>query len=60
MTKIAPILNEEELLEDPLLQFEQWWQAAKSVTSSYDACCLATIDDNGSPTTRHVLMKQLT
>lgn len=50
--------GEEDLLESPIAQFEQWFrEAEKCELEEPNAMCLATADAVGQPTTRIVLLK---
>jgi pyridoxamine 5'-phosphate oxidase len=51
-------LGDEGIAEDPLTQFRRWWQdAAASDLPEPNAMVLATVDADGRPTTRMVLLK---
>ncbi|MCH9691499.1 MAG: pyridoxamine 5'-phosphate oxidase [Gammaproteobacteria bacterium] len=51
-------LNRDDLLNDPLEQFKQWLaETVKSKLSDPSAMCLATVDGEGRPTQRIVLLK---
>lgn len=53
-------LNEESVQADPLIQFEAWFEEVL-VNETYDptAMVLSTVDDNGFPDSRVVLLKGL-
>lgn len=56
----ARSLDEVDLLDDPLQMFLQWFdEAGKSVVLDVNAMTLATVDSNGRPSTRIVLLKGL-
>jgi pyridoxamine 5'-phosphate oxidase len=66
MSRIAEIrkeytlhrLNETEISEDPIVQFERWWQdATKSELPEVNAMTLATASADGLPSARIVLLK---
>ncbi|MCW3116428.1 MAG: pdxH, partial [Chitinophagaceae bacterium] len=51
-------LSEEEILADPVLQFEKWWnEAVKSEIDEVNAMTLATASSDGLPSARIVLLK---
>lgn len=51
-------LREQDLLEDPMLQFKQWLEeAVHSKIAEPNAMSLATVSDDGSPNVRIVLLK---
>ena len=54
-------LTRDSLLEQPMAQFEQWFQAAKDHPSQTDptAFTLATVGANGQPHQRIVLLKEI-
>lgn len=53
-------LDEQTVLRDPLLQFQQWLQAAIDVRAPEpSAMTLATVEPDGKPSTRVVLLKGL-
>ncbi len=53
-------LSREDLQDDPIRQFEQWLQVAKDETlKDATAMTLATVDSNGMPFQRMVLLKGL-
>lgn len=48
------------MLENPFLQFDEWFKTAKEqCIKDYNACCLATADANGFPNARMVLLKEV-
>lgn len=52
-------LNEDEVLDDPLAQFTCWFeQALKAQVNEPNAMNVATVDANGRPSSRIVLVKQ--
>jgi len=52
-------LNEDEVLDDPMLQFTRWFeQALKAQVNEPNAMNVATVDSNGRPSSRIVLVKQ--
>ncbi|SFD72912.1 pyridoxamine 5'-phosphate oxidase [Massilia yuzhufengensis] len=52
-------LNETEVLDDPMLQFTQWFeQALKAEVNEPNAMSVATVAANGRPSSRIVLVKQ--
>jgi pyridoxamine 5'-phosphate oxidase len=51
-------LNETEVSEDPIIQFDRWWQdATKSELPEVNAMTLATASADGLPSARIVLLK---
>lgn len=53
-------LDEQTVLQDPLQQFKQWLQAAIDIQAPEpSAMTLATVDADGRPSTRVVLLKGL-
>lgn len=51
-------LERKNLEEDPLLQFEKWFQQALDVNIEYpNGMTLATVGEDGAPTARTVLLK---
>jgi len=51
-------LNEEDLNQDPIIQFESWFQDARNAgILEPNAMSLATVDNTGQPTLRTVLLK---
>jgi pyridoxamine 5'-phosphate oxidase len=52
-------LNEDDVMDDPMLQFTQWFeQALKAEVNEPNAMSLATVDAGGRPSSRIVLVKQ--
>ncbi len=52
-------LNEDDVMDDPMLQFTQWFeQALKAEVNEPNAMSLATVDAQGRPSSRIVLVKQ--
>jgi len=52
-------LNEDEVLDNPMLQFTLWFeQALKAEVNEPNAMTLATVDERGRPSSRIVLVKQ--
>ncbi|MET0982615.1 MAG: pyridoxamine 5'-phosphate oxidase [Telluria sp.] len=52
-------LNEDEVLEDPMLQFTRWFeQALKAQVNEPNAMSVATVGPDGRPSSRIVLVKQ--
>ena len=52
-------LNEHEVMDDPMLQFTQWFeQALKAEVNEPNAMTVATVAANGRPSSRIVLVKQ--
>ena len=52
-------LNEDAVLDDPMLQFTRWFeQALKAQVNEPNAMNLATVDARGRPSSRIVLVKQ--
>lgn len=53
-------MQEEDLLDDPLEQLAQWVaQAAQSTQIEPNAMCVSTVDANGQPSSRIVLLRGL-
>jgi pyridoxamine 5'-phosphate oxidase len=52
-----PPLDRDLLAEDPIEQFAVWFQQAESVVPLAEAMTLATVDEEGSPDARMVLLK---
>lgn len=51
-------LSEEDVAEDPMVQFETWWQeAVQAGIDEVNAMTLATVDEEGMPSARTVLLK---
>jgi len=52
-------LNEDDVLDDPMLQFTHWFeQALKAQVNEPNAMNVATVDARGRPSSRIVLVKQ--
>ena len=52
-------LNENEVMDDPMLQFTQWFeQALKAEVNEPNAMSVSTVAANGRPSSRIVLVKQ--
>ena len=52
------ILVEKDIFEDPIRQFEQWFEQAKEAAiEEPNAMTLATVDEEGYPNARIVLLK---
>ncbi|QNA90557.1 pyridoxamine 5'-phosphate oxidase [Massilia sp. Dwa41.01b] len=52
-------LNEEDVLDDPMLQFTRWFeQALRAQVNEPNAMNVATVDADGRPSSRIVLVKQ--
>ena len=52
-------LNEDDVMDDPMLQFTQWFeQALKAEVNEPNAMSVATVAANGRPSSRIVLVKQ--
>jgi pyridoxamine 5'-phosphate oxidase len=52
-----PPLDREQLANDPLEQFAQWFEEAQAVVPLAEAMTLATVDADGAPNARMVLLK---
>ena len=52
-----PPLRREELASDPVAQFGAWWELAVKDAVLAEAMTLATVDDDGVPDARMVLLK---
>jgi pyridoxamine 5'-phosphate oxidase len=52
-----PILHRAELAADPIEQFERWYATAQTEVPLADAMTLATVDQEGAPDARMVLLK---
>jgi pyridoxamine 5'-phosphate oxidase len=50
-------LRREEMAADPFTQFERWYAEARAEVPLADAMTLATVDDDGAPDARMVLLK---
>jgi pyridoxamine 5'-phosphate oxidase len=51
-------LDRDDLVDDPLEQFRQWFEAAKTAVPAAEKMALATATADGRPSVRMVLMKQ--
>jgi pyridoxamine 5'-phosphate oxidase len=57
-SKTGPTLERENLHADPMVQFEHWFRdACEAISMEPNAMSLATVDENGRPSTRTVLLK---
>jgi pyridoxamine 5'-phosphate oxidase len=52
-----PPLRRDELEPDPVAQFETWWELALKEAVLAEAMALATVDADGAPDARMVLLK---
>ena len=52
-----PPLNRSSLADDPIEQFRDWYEQASSEVPLVDAMALATVDVDGAPDARMVLLK---
>lgn len=52
-----PPFGETDLAEDPIELFAGWWELAQREVPLADAICLATVDADGAPDARMVLLK---
>ena len=52
-----PPLTRDQLAPDPIAQFADWWERAEAEVPLPDAICLATVDADGAPDARMVLLK---
>ena len=52
-----PPLSRSDLRDDPIEQFAEWYERAAADVPLVDAVCLATVDADGSPDARMVLLK---
>ena len=50
-------LDKEDLNTDPVIQFESWFEEAKKLEPIPTAMSLSTVNNNGEPTLRIVLLK---
>ena len=50
-------MDESTLDDDPLVQFERWWEEAVEVVREPEAICIATADASGQPRARMVLLR---
>jgi pyridoxamine 5'-phosphate oxidase len=54
-------LDESHIVKDPILQFKSWYNdALKSGNPYCNAMALSTADKNGRPSSRYVLLKEIT
>jgi pyridoxamine 5'-phosphate oxidase len=58
--EVFPPLTREDMHEDPLIQFDRWFDVAveQAGYEMPEAMCLSTVDDEGDPDARIVLLKQ--
>ena len=56
-TKIDLPLDRDDLDPDPVVQFDRWFKRAAEVVDEPEAVCLATVDSDGVPDARMVLLK---
>jgi pyridoxamine 5'-phosphate oxidase len=52
-----PLLHRADLAEDPIEQFDRWYQVAAGEVPLPEAMTLATVDPDGAPDARMVLLK---
>jgi pyridoxamine 5'-phosphate oxidase len=52
-----PVLHESDLDPDPFVQFARWYEPAASEVPLAEAMTLATVDPDGAPDARMVLLK---
>jgi pyridoxamine 5'-phosphate oxidase len=52
-----PPLHRSALADDPIEQFREWYERAKREVPLANAMTLATVDENGAPDARMVLLK---
>lgn len=50
-------LSRSDLAEDPFEQFDAWWEYAAEKVPMPEAICLATVDEQGMPDARMVLLR---
>jgi pyridoxamine 5'-phosphate oxidase len=50
-------LGREELDDDPIAQFHEWFEQAAAVNPMPEAMCIASVDEQGLPDARMVLLK---
>ena len=50
-------LDKEDLNTDPIIQFKSWFEEAKKLEPIPTAMCLSTVNNNGEPALRTVLLK---
>ncbi len=56
-TRSDRALSREELDDDPIAQFHVWFEQAAAVNPMPEAMCIATVDEQGAPDARMVLLK---
>lgn len=56
-TKIDLPLDRDDLDPDPFVQFDIWFERAAEVVEEPEAVCVATVDSEGMPDARMVLLK---
>jgi pyridoxamine 5'-phosphate oxidase len=56
-TKIDLPLERDDLNPDPFVQFDIWFERAAEVVEEPEAVCVATVDSEGMPDARMVLLK---
>lgn len=52
-----PPFSEADLLDDPVELFARWYELARERASLAEAVCVATVDEDGTPDARMVLLK---
>jgi pyridoxamine 5'-phosphate oxidase len=50
-------LDRNDLEDDPIVQFNHWFEQAAAVNPMPEAMCIATVDEDGMPDARMVLLK---
>jgi len=50
-------LDRGDLDDDPIAQFDFWFEQAAAVNPMPEAMCIATVDEHGNPDSRFVLLK---
>lgn len=50
-------LDRGDLSDDPIAQFDIWFEQAAAVNPMPEAMCIATVDEHGNPDSRFVLLK---
>lgn len=50
-------LSRSDLVDDPIEQFDQWWNFVEGKVPMPEAICLATVDERGMPDARMVLLR---
>ena len=53
----SPPLDRERVAPDPIDQFRDWWERAAEEVPLPEAMTLATVDADGAPNARMVLLK---